>query len=372
MSHLAEVYAKDLGVRIGKPVFKTHFFPITHTNYITLHTDNSVQSKQYDYWEEVITMIKKAAPKLKILQIGSGKEPRVQNIDDFIKTNSIKQSAYIIQNGLLHMGIDSSPVHIASLLNKPIVAIYAHTYARTCDPLWGDKENITLIESHRDGDKPSFSTKESDKKINKIEPEEIANSVLNQLGFKGVNIKTLFMGNLYKKKVIDVVPDHPYDLKEGGLCIRLDIEHNEDNAKGLIENNVCAIICGKPIDESLLCNKNIQRIAYISKSFNEDFVNKLIKYGKKFDLLCTDEENISDERVKYFDQSIATYNTSKIIEENKKIIELEDFSYSSYKKVIKNKKSYASHYAANNNEDLDDFYLDLQNMFVYHLAHEQE
>jgi len=372
MSHLAEVYAKDLGVRIGKPVFKTHFFPITHTNYITLHTDNSVQSKQYDYWEEVITMIKKAAPKLKILQIGSGKEPRVQNTDDFIKTNSIKQSAYIIQNGLLHMGIDSSPVHIASLLNKPIVAIYAHTYARTCDPLWGDKENITLIESHRDGDKPSFSTKESDKKINKIEPEEIANSVLNQLGFKGVNIKTLFMGNLYKKKVIDVVPDHPYDLKEGGLCIRLDIEHNEDNAKGLIENNVCAIICGKPIDESLLCNKNIQRIAYISKSFNEDFVNKLIKYGKKFDLLCTDEENISDERVKYFDQSIATYNTSKIIEKNKKIIELEDFSYSSYKKVIKNKKSYASHYAANNNEDLDDFYLDLQNMFVYHLAHEQE
>ena len=148
--------------------------------------------------------------------------------------------------------------------------------------------------------------------------------------------------------------------------------NNEDNAKGLIENNVCAIICGKPIDESLLCNKNIQRIAYISKSFNEDFVNKLIKYGKKFDLLCTDEENISDERVKYFDQSIATYNTSKIIEENKKIIELEDFSYSSYKKVIKNKKSYASHYAANNNEDLDDFYLDLQNMFVYHLAHEQE
>jgi len=372
MSHLAEVYAKDLGVRIGNPVFKPHFFPITHTNYITLHTDNSVQSKQYDYWEEVITMIKKSAPKLKILQIGSGKEPRVQNIDDFIKTNSIKQSAYIIQNGLLHMGIDSSPVHIASLLNKPIVAIYAHTYARTCDPLWGDKENITLIESHRDGDKPSFSTKEWDKKINKIEPEEIANSVLNQLGFKGVNIKTLFMGNLYKKKVIDVIPDHPYDLKEDSICIRLDIEHNEDNAKGLIENNVCAIICRKPIDESLLCNKNIQRVVYISKSFNEDFVNNLIKHGKKFDLLCTDEENISDERVKYFDQSIAIYDTSKTIEKNKKIIELKSFSYSSYKKVIKNKKSYASHYAANNNEDLDDFYLDLQNMFVYDLAHEQE
>ena len=56
----------------------------------------------------------------------------------------------------------------------------------------------------------------------------------------------------------------------------------------------------------------------------------------------------------------------------KKIVELKDFSYSSYKKVIKNKKSYASHYAANNNENLDDFYLDLHNMFVYDLAHEQE
>jgi len=36
MSHLVEVYAKDLGVKIGEPHFKPHFFPLLEENYITI------------------------------------------------------------------------------------------------------------------------------------------------------------------------------------------------------------------------------------------------------------------------------------------------------------------------------------------------
>ena len=90
MSHLVEVYAKDLGVKIGDPIFKPHFYPILEDNYITIHTDNKVPAKEYDYWEEVILIVKKELPEIKFIQIGSGKEPRIKTADKFLKTESIK------------------------------------------------------------------------------------------------------------------------------------------------------------------------------------------------------------------------------------------------------------------------------------------
>jgi hypothetical protein len=76
MSHLSEVYAKDLGVRIGEPIFEPHFYPVLEEDYITIHNDKKVPAKSYDYWEEVIIIVKKVFPEIKFLQIGSGKEPK--------------------------------------------------------------------------------------------------------------------------------------------------------------------------------------------------------------------------------------------------------------------------------------------------------
>ena len=45
MSHLIEEYAKSLGVKIGKPVLNDHFYPILDEKYITIHTDNKIDSK---------------------------------------------------------------------------------------------------------------------------------------------------------------------------------------------------------------------------------------------------------------------------------------------------------------------------------------
>ena len=57
MSHLVEVYDKDLGVKSGDPIFKPHFYPTLEDNYITIHTANKVPAKEYDYWEVVIIIV---------------------------------------------------------------------------------------------------------------------------------------------------------------------------------------------------------------------------------------------------------------------------------------------------------------------------
>ena len=127
MSHLAEEYAKCCGVRIGKPVIKPHFFPVLVDRYITIHNDKKIQAKEYDFWPQVIDLLKPHLGDIKIIQIGSFGEERIKGTDVHLPTNSLKQCSYIIKNSLGHVGIDSVPVHIASALDKPVVGIYAHT-----------------------------------------------------------------------------------------------------------------------------------------------------------------------------------------------------------------------------------------------------
>ena len=40
MSHIAEVYAKDLGVKIGTPKLTEHFYPGLPDRYVTLQSSN--------------------------------------------------------------------------------------------------------------------------------------------------------------------------------------------------------------------------------------------------------------------------------------------------------------------------------------------
>ena len=60
MSHIAEEYAKSLGVKIGDPIINDHFYPIPWDKYITFHTNGKkVQAKHYDYWPIVFRLLSK-------------------------------------------------------------------------------------------------------------------------------------------------------------------------------------------------------------------------------------------------------------------------------------------------------------------------
>lgn len=367
MSHLVEVYAKDLGVKIGEPHFKPHFFPILEENYITIHNDNKVQSKEYDYWEEVISLVKQQAPDIKFIQVGSGEEPKIKNVTKFAATPSIKQSAYIIKNALMHVGTDSLPVHIASSFDKPIVAIYAHTYASTCSPIWGSKKNHTIIESHRNGKKPSYSLKENPKQINLINPEEISNAILKNLGKNKSSRKTIFIGDKYKEQFIHIIPDKKYGVSSKQTVLRFDLHHNEENALHLFANNNISIVTNKPLGDEILSQKNINCINYFCDRFDSEFIGRVKKKGITLRLFGTDEETLNEERFKFFDDQILFIDDSKKIEENKKEVKIpkENLKIKSYTIYMKNGKAYHSLFEANDKENLDDIFVDLDKLMLY-------
>ena len=78
MSHIAEEYAKSLGVRIGKPVISEHFYPIVSDNYITFHTnDKKSPARHYDLWKIVFDLIGKKLSENNddIVQVGGPDSP---------------------------------------------------------------------------------------------------------------------------------------------------------------------------------------------------------------------------------------------------------------------------------------------------------
>ena len=55
--HLVEQYALSCGVKIDRPSIETSYFPVVPDKYITLHASNRIQSKTYDYYNDVMDLL---------------------------------------------------------------------------------------------------------------------------------------------------------------------------------------------------------------------------------------------------------------------------------------------------------------------------
>ena len=338
MSHLAEEYAKSCGVKIGKPVLNPHYFPVLYDKYITIHNDKKVQAKEYDMWVDVVELLKTHLGDIKIIQVGAKGEKTIDGVDAHMPTETLKQSAYIIKNSLGHVGIDSVPVHIASALDKPVVGIYAHTYADTCSPLWNDKTKAITIESDRGGKKPSFSLEENPKTINFIKPEEIAQAVLDVLEIdEKVVHETIFIGGNYKSDFYEVVPIKRTNIVSDHIDVRMDYAHNEEVLYHILQRNKVEVTTSKPISESLIKSKRIKKLIYKADFFDLDFCKLVKEQGIPTITICTSSDNLTEERSKNFDQLINYLDTEAIIENNKKRIDIDDFNtikIKSNKKIV--------------------------------------
>lgn len=369
MSHLAEEYAKSCGVKIGKPVLKPHYFPILHDKYITIHNDKKVQAKEYNMWPDVIALLKPKLKDIKIIQIGAYGEETIQGVDYHMPTQSLKQSAYIIENSLGHVGIDSVPVHIASALDKPVVGIYAHTYANTCSPLWNSESKAITIESHRDGKKPSFSLEENPKTINFIKPEQIAQAVLDVLGIdEKIKHKTLYIGKNYTSNFFEFIPTQPTKLKADLIDVRMDYAHNERHLMEVMKNNKVEVTTAKPIQKIFLNSGQINKIIYKADSVDSDFLQQIKESSIPHVIICTSKENLAKERADNFDFLINHLDIDNLIKINKKSIGDVDFNkikIKSGKKVVVENTVYDSVFDLNRRKNINQFYIDLEFFRVY-------
>lgn len=358
--HILEQYALNCGLKIDKPYIYEKYYPLPFEKYITFNPFGKFNSRKYAYWQEVINLLTPILQEknINIVQIGGANEQGYHNCLQLMGQTNFHQTAHIIKNGLLHFGVDSFPIHMASYFDKKIVALYSNMYASQSKPYWSDPKNVKLIQADLDGKKPSYSPEEDPKIIDNIKPEEISNEILNLLNIsKKLEHNTIFIGKHYNNIIIESIPSTilPQQFFPNLLLnIRFDyITKIEENDYICTLNNLnirnCAIITDKPIEiEKLLQLKDKLVSIFYDITFNKidfNFINKVKFYGVKIDFIFNKSKNKNEENLNNKKLELIEYQELiNIIENQEKPIAqiLQSEFYKNKKILFANNNTYLS------------------------------
>lgn len=175
--HLIEIYALTCGLKIDRPFIHTEEVPLPSGKYITFHGDCAKgNSRSYDHWNIVIDGIKDLG--YEIVRLGTDPIDVVNPAlnESYCKSLNLFETSFVIKNTSLHLGYDSSLVHIASALSKKIVALYS-SYSQHSRPYFSNEEDIRLHEPDWNVHLPSYGYQEEEPLINLIPPEKVIQSV---------------------------------------------------------------------------------------------------------------------------------------------------------------------------------------------------
>ena len=356
--HLVETYATNCGLKIDQPYILEKYFPLNIEKYITFNP-YSKPAKTYDYWLDVIELIKPHLDRegINILQLGGKNERPLPHCFSVAGQTNVNQVAYILKDSMLHFGVDSFPVHIASYYDKKIVSLYSTLYTQNAGPYWGNKDQQVLLEPERKGgDKPSFALEEYPKSINTIRPEKIAQSIVNLLGLDvKFEHETLFVGDSHIATMLEIIPDHIANHKSLGvdnMIVRMDFEFNEENLAQQLGLCPCSIVTNKPISEDLILKfkGRINEIVFLleKETHSSDFVKLLYNSAIKCLLLSYEDDNdIQDMKIHYMDYGIICKKRTTKPEKIQEIegLDINNLFYKSSKFTLSKGKIYPS-YAA--------------------------
>jgi len=370
--HLIERYSLSTGLQIDNPTISEQFFPVVCEKFVCFHASSKDNLRDYDYWDEVKGLLRPFFKKfnLKTIQIGLEKDPSLGCDVDLRGKTSLRQMAYVVKKSDLFIGVDSFPAHLAGFFNKKMVSIYSNSFAACVRPYWGNRKNQKIIETERpNGEKPSFSFNENPKTVNRIKPEQIANAALELLGVEEkLKYKTIFVGELCKQNCVEVIPTQKTNIVADKINVGMDIEHNEEVLRHILQRNSVEVTTSKPISEQLLASRRIKKIIYKTDKFNDDFINLMKKYAIKNAFICTSKQAVSSQRVKFIDTLVNQTQDDEIIKQNKERFpdyDLNKIKIKSGKKIICGDKVYESLYDFRGRKNSDDFFLDLDWFMVY-------
>lgn len=354
--HLIETYALTCGAKINKPYIYEKYIPLPLNEYIVLQP-HSKPSKTYDLWQEVIDILFPILNKvgISIVQIGGQNENAYRGVVNLSGKVDVNQSAYIIRNAKLFLGVDSFGAHLASHFDIPIVSLYSNNNIPNVRPYFGSKEKQVLLEPERNTLKPTYSLEENPKSINRIPIESIVNNVLKLLNINGkIPFKTIFTGDKYAIKLIEMVPDGVINTNSFGcdsIIARMDLVHNEEILKNQMQVSKVSIVCDKPINQELIkTNKHrILQIVYIVKKdiHNPEFAHFIHNVGVNC-LMITylEDKDLNPIKLHYMDLSIInklSINKPKNIENKNELF------YKSSKLLLSKGDIFSSEQAWRNN-----------------------
>jgi len=379
--HLLERYATSCGVKIGKPFIYDNFFPLPFDKYLCFQPFSKYQSKNYDYWQEVIDIISPYLNEqnIKIIQIGVKDDRQFNNCLYLAGQTNISQAAYIIKNSILHFGADSFAAHIASGYNKKIVAIYSNNNIENVKPYWSEEKDVVLLKPEGGTIKPSYSAGENPKNINKIRAEDIAKNILNLLNIKYGKIpKTIYIGEDYQNKTFELILDkliNPSSIPIPNPIIRMDYLFNEQALNVMLKEKRCIIITNKPINIDLLkaFKANVAQIIYIIEEDNDfNFVKAMKENAIPYNLISYLKPEILNKfKINYMDYGLIfdkTYNTK----DQTNIKDTDNLLYISSKILVSSEGQFKSKFDwlnKNGNKVVDnkDFWKESSNFLIFQL-----
>lgn len=309
--NLLERAALDTGLKITKSTITEHFFPLPFSDYVVLQADARFESRKYEYWVEVLTLIGPilGAKGIQIVTVGAPGELILNGTHSLVGKTTINQLAYVIKHSKLVFGPDSLSLHLAGVYDVPLVGLYPNMYHEQSQPYFGNKDKQVFLEPDRKGAKPTYSAIEQPKTINNIKPEVIAESVLKLLDISHEEFpKSLFFGQYYTRKIIENVPDQVIGLEGLGvdnIIVRMDFLHNEDNLAEQLKISKCSIITKRPINPELIktFKTQIVEVVYeIDEEYSLEFVDCLQKAGLNYVLFTyKNDEWLNPIKLDFFD-----------------------------------------------------------------------
>jgi hypothetical protein len=318
-------------LKIAKPILVPKFYPIIFNKYITIQGDAKFDSRKYDWYPEVISLLRPYLNKeeIKIVQIGGANDLKLPVDLNLCGQTSYRHSFDILSKALLHVGVDSLNIHAASVFGTKIVGLYSNMLTDHSKPYWSAKDDVRLLQAPLlNGRKPSYSANDSPKIINFIKPEEIAKAALELLGIAhSIDRNSLFFGDKYSTAFIESVPDCLVDPKfypDSPLHIRYDYVAENDATQGFLYNQIglrkSVIVTDKILNANALSQLRpniIQVVVQIKNESQLPIVKQVEKAGIPYVLASElSEEEIQNLKSVYMDhtaiQKPISFTKSKI------------------------------------------------------------
>ena len=313
--NLTEKMALDCGVKVSRPYLDRYFLPIKNDNYIIIDTRCKNANGEYDYFNDVLDLIK---PYLKetnidIFQIATDKNIKLACDKCFITINK-KQENYLISKAKLLISNENYSLHIASVFNTKSIGLYSLFNSNNTRPVW-NKDSQIILESHRDGNLPSYGrSNELPKTINFISPYAIAKNILDSLGI--VNdlgrFELVHLGKSFNQKIIEIVPDFISDanfMKEISINLRLDYVSNLNSSvfNYWMTNRKVNIITNKDININMIApyrNNILLMTIMLSENISEKFLKHCKSIGLKLKIFCDVKDKLEEYRFKFLNWEV--------------------------------------------------------------------
>jgi hypothetical protein len=348
--HLIESYAASSGLQVDRPFLYEKYFPIPWEKYILLHAGAGQGAKQYEYFSEVVEILRDLVPDYEIIQIGGDKDPYIPKTVNFLGKTTIHQTAYLIRRASLLIGNDSCNVHIASGFDIPIVGLYGSTTVANHGPYFSSEGKTQLLVGDLAGKKPSYNSDEYPKVINSLKPEEVVKSAVKLLGRNPdiVTRKSLYFGSQYNAGLLELIPDclvDPSFFPQAVPLVRMDYYFNEDILARNLSARPYRIITDKPINSNILrtFKGRIAQLIYdIPSDYSVGFISEVRKLGINF-ILCSilKENKLADAKLDFFDYGLILERQNagaQVLKDNPQLEE--GCKYKTNKLLLANNKFY--------------------------------